>query len=55
MSERRNYQYGTDQQGITGKENKTLDTERSENIDTLCINKIKYIHKIKTIKTILRI
>ena len=34
-----NYQHGMDRQGIMEKENKTLGTERCENIDTLYINK----------------
>ena len=34
-----NYQYGMDRQGRKEKENKTFDTERCENIDTLYINK----------------
>ena len=34
-----NEQHGMDQQGRMEKENKTLGTERSENINTLYINK----------------
>ena len=45
-----NYQRGMGRQGRIEKENKTLDIERCENIDILCMNKNKIINLTNVFK-----